>query len=133
MNTIITIIFKFSTFPKKKRRQENRNGDLRQDGIVVRKIPDRPTPSDTGAAATGSTATGKSAETRGRFADAKRRLDDAQAAHNANPNEASRHRLAEAIGRLQAACETKASRRSAARSIGRFHPLFKRAANQNES
>ncbi len=129
----MTIIFRFPTFLKKMRSREDRNGDLRQDGVVVRKIPDRPAPLDTAAADAGSAATGKSADMPGRVADAKRRLDEAQAAYNANPNEASRHRLADAIDRFQAACETKAARPPAARAIGRFHSLFKRAANQNES
>lgn len=129
----MTIIFTFTPFLKRKRSRDDRNGELRQDGVVVREIPDRPTPSATDAADAGCAATGKSADMPGRVADAKRRLDEAQAAYNANPDEASRHRLAEAIDRFQATCEAKAARPPAARAIGSFHSLFKRAANQNES
>jgi hypothetical protein len=109
----MAFISKFSAFLQKNRGQGY--GDPAGGGVVVLEIPDTDTPSGPDI-----------------VLEAKLRLAEAQTAHNANPNEANRHLLAEAIDRFHASCGMeKACGRASGRAVGRSRALFKRAANQN--
>jgi hypothetical protein len=113
MNTITAFISKFSAFLQKNRRQGD--GGPAGDRVVVLEIPDDDTPSGSDI-----------------VLEAKLRLALAQTAHNANPNEANRHLLAEAIDRFHASCRMeKACGRAPGRPIGKIRAPHKCAANQN--
>jgi hypothetical protein len=105
----MAFISKFSAFLQKNRGQGD--GGPAGDRVVVLEIPD-------GATSSGSDIVLK----------AKLRLAAAQTAHNANPNEANRHLLAEAIDRFHASCGME---KACGRAVGRNRALVKRAANQN--
>ena len=109
----MAFISKFSAFLQKNRLQGD--GGAAGDGLAVLEIPDGDMPSGSDI-----------------VLEAKQRLDEAQATHNANPDEANRHLLAEAIDRFHASCRMgKACGRAPCRPIGKIRAPFKCAANQN--